>query len=488
MKHFLIFGIACIALIGSSLSPYFFDYSSPRLLTVSNTLPLFPLVEEKPFVVVIASYNNEAVCKRNLKSVFEQNYSNYRVIYIDDCSTDRTYEIVKSYIEECGKQEIVTLIRNETRQLKTPNLYKAYHSCKNHEIIICLDGDDWLAHNEVFKKVNRHYQNPDVWITHGSCLVYPKMDRTAGAPLPKISSLSLRNQGVFEISMLRTFYAGLFKQIKLKDFFFHNKMMANAEDAMIMFSLIELAPTHVQFIPDILYIINDHNPFRNYKVALSLESFHFNRIQEMKPYDPLPSSFSPLSEMPFKTPATVVLLSNDTPLKAKEALGNLATEMTTPILLYHANSDKTQQEYVALKTPFPHLRLHNMKTSPKEAIQALLNSKDPYHIIVEDTAYSLDLPIAKAVQALCKTKTPAFFSSLSVKPLFYENLFDSMGGMSAQEAKRLSESHCNFPFSVVESSLLVKALSSSSSKKIGLIPTLISLLEEDEIVLFDTNI
>jgi len=41
---------------------------------------------EKSMVVIIPSYNNESYCEKNLTSVFSQQYENYRVIYIDDCS------------------------------------------------------------------------------------------------------------------------------------------------------------------------------------------------------------------------------------------------------------------------------------------------------------------------------------------------------------------------------------------------------------------
>ena len=45
---------------------------------------------EKPFVVVIASYNNIKWYKKNLDALIMQNknYSNWRAIYVDDCSTE----------------------------------------------------------------------------------------------------------------------------------------------------------------------------------------------------------------------------------------------------------------------------------------------------------------------------------------------------------------------------------------------------------------
>ncbi len=55
---------------------------------------------EKPIVVLITSYNNAKWVKENLESACCQEYTNYRVIYIDDASTDNTYTLVKEWLEE----------------------------------------------------------------------------------------------------------------------------------------------------------------------------------------------------------------------------------------------------------------------------------------------------------------------------------------------------------------------------------------------------
>ena len=42
------------------------------------------------YVFVIASYNNEANVDMNISSVARQLYKNWRIIYINDASTDNT--------------------------------------------------------------------------------------------------------------------------------------------------------------------------------------------------------------------------------------------------------------------------------------------------------------------------------------------------------------------------------------------------------------
>ncbi len=51
----------------------------------------FPLVR-RSFVVFICGYNNGAFVEKTLRSVLSQAYDSYRVIYIDDASTDGSFE------------------------------------------------------------------------------------------------------------------------------------------------------------------------------------------------------------------------------------------------------------------------------------------------------------------------------------------------------------------------------------------------------------
>jgi len=53
---------------------------------------------ETPLVILICSYNNEPWIEKNLDSVFCQQYENFRVIIVDDASTDKTLQKYKEYI------------------------------------------------------------------------------------------------------------------------------------------------------------------------------------------------------------------------------------------------------------------------------------------------------------------------------------------------------------------------------------------------------
>ena len=133
---------------------------------VSETLP-------KEFVIVIPSYNNEKWCFRNLASVLMQKYPHFRIIYINDTSTDNTLDYVQQCINQFDAAQKITLINNLERKGACANFYYAIHTCKPNEIIIMLDGDDWLANENVLTILNQIYSDPNIWVTYGQFKEFP---------------------------------------------------------------------------------------------------------------------------------------------------------------------------------------------------------------------------------------------------------------------------------------------------------------------------
>lgn len=72
--------------------------------------------ENKMISIVLPVYNGERYLEEALKSVIRQTYVNFELIVVDDCSTDRTSDIVKNYME---KDERIRYIRNVVN-LKLP--------------------------------------------------------------------------------------------------------------------------------------------------------------------------------------------------------------------------------------------------------------------------------------------------------------------------------------------------------------------------------
>lgn len=247
--------------------------------------------EKKKFVIVIPSYKNSEWCEKNIQSTIDQNYDNYRVIFVDDRSPDNTFEKVSAIVNKSNKKDKFTLIKNEIRIGALENLYNMIYSCADDEIIVTLDGDDWLAKPDVLSKLNMHYSSEDIWMTYGQYQNYPDKGLGLCTKIPDsvINSNSYREYKWCS-SHLRTFYAWLFKKIKLEDLKYDGKFMQSAWDMCFQYPHLEMAGYHSKFISDILYIYNLENPINDHKVDVGLQQRMDKYCKSLSKYQPLKSA------------------------------------------------------------------------------------------------------------------------------------------------------------------------------------------------------
>ena len=119
------------------------------------------------FAVVIIGYNNGAFVEKTLRSVFSQNYLDFRIFYVDDASDDGSFELARDLIYESGQMLRVELMQNKERVGIAANLLRVVEQCADQEIIVVINGEDWLAHKWVLSRLNQYYANPDLWLTFG---------------------------------------------------------------------------------------------------------------------------------------------------------------------------------------------------------------------------------------------------------------------------------------------------------------------------------
>lgn len=249
---------------------------------------------EKMIVVVTASYNNKDWYEKNLMSIFSQKYVNYHVIYIDDCSTDGTADLVEKWTKDHGVSDRITLIRNTVNQGGLANHYMALQLIPDRAIVCVIDGDDWLAENFVFDFLNKQYQENDMWMSYGQFISWP--DGVKGwcceIPLAGVDQYAYRKHS-HNLSHLRTFYAGLFKQIKKEDLM-NEGCFWSINDNPVMFPMAEMAKGHVKFFPQVLCVWNNENPLNDHKETALGRSEQLNTdkmIRALPPYNPISTPF-----------------------------------------------------------------------------------------------------------------------------------------------------------------------------------------------------
>lgn len=79
----------------------------------------------------------------NLRSIINQNYTNYKIVIIDDASTDFNADLIQEFLDENPIPQKVTLVRNPVSRKATANIYKAATEyCDSEDILALIDGDD----------------------------------------------------------------------------------------------------------------------------------------------------------------------------------------------------------------------------------------------------------------------------------------------------------------------------------------------------------
>lgn len=212
---------------------------------------------EHPMIVIIPSYNNIQIFEDTLRSVFDQNYRHFRIIFVDDCSDShhkynglREVDAVRSYVLK-EKQNLRTIVVSQhVRQRQGAGRYIGYHMAYDDEIVILLDGDDRMHNDDVMNSISQNYIEKCIGASYGSYvdmidnIVQTKIKGTTEFPRNVILNRSYRSHRYISVH-LRTAFAKLFKTIRLIDLLDNNDKFFH-----IMTDFAEMLPVHEMMTPD----------------------------------------------------------------------------------------------------------------------------------------------------------------------------------------------------------------------------------------------
>ncbi len=350
---------------------------------------------ERKIVVVIPSYNNKEWFEFNLGSVFAQKYDNYRVIYVDDCSPDGTGQLVEKYIQQMGQQHRVTLIQNKTRLRAMANTYIALQMCEDDELVLTYDGDDWLAHDQVFAMYNEIYSNPDIWITYGQFKNWPTGEMGYCAPVPdEVVQKQWYRRKWWKPGQLRTFYAWLFKQVKLEDFIFEGPYWqgyyfpANA-DLAYAYPMMEMAGTHFKFVEEPIYIRNVQTPLNDFKANKEVQVLGSAILRAKPVYPKLQQPLVGFFDQ-YKDRKSDIVIFSESPRLLPDALKSINDYMLSihsTVICYQAKNEADKQLYKSLQEQHPHI----IFIKSTDSIDQLLNN------LAERSGYVLCMQDAQIV-------------------------------------------------------------------------------------------
>ncbi|PHS41753.1 MAG: hypothetical protein COB07_01535 [Sulfurovum sp.] len=96
--------------------------------------------EDSLVSIAMCTYNGERFIKEQIDSILEQSYSHFELIITDDCSSDKTIEIIQNYQENDTR---IKLHQNEVNLGFVKNFEKAISLCTGEYITLADQDDIW---------------------------------------------------------------------------------------------------------------------------------------------------------------------------------------------------------------------------------------------------------------------------------------------------------------------------------------------------------
>jgi glycosyltransferase involved in cell wall biosynthesis len=236
-------------------------------------------------IIVTTLYNAENYVERCLGSLMSQKFIDFKCYITDDLSTDKSVDIVKKTI--LGDDRFI-LIENKEKMYQPGNydqVIRHNKTIEDNDIIVEVDGDDWLPNSEVFNRIYSMYENPDVWIANGSFAYH---DGRPGFSKEQTNIDSLRTS-VMTASHIRTWRAFLWRKIKVEDLKDSDGIYWKISgDLSFMFPMLEMSGSgHYRFMKEINYIYNEGNPINDHKVDIKSVINVAQKIRNKEKYQKL---------------------------------------------------------------------------------------------------------------------------------------------------------------------------------------------------------
>lgn len=160
-------------------------------LKVNGKTELVKRTTENPLLTfALFAYNQEKYIREAVASAFSQTYSPLEIILSDDCSNDRTYEIMQEMAAAyCGPHAVIA--RRNATNLRPYSHVLAVASIAKGDIIVLAAGDDISKPNRT-EEIYEASKDADTWAFHSR---FDSIDE-----LGNVLSTSQRSESLFSRS------------------------------------------------------------------------------------------------------------------------------------------------------------------------------------------------------------------------------------------------------------------------------------------------
>lgn len=207
--------------------------------------------------VCMITYNHEKFIAEAIEGVFLQEVNfDLEFLIADDCSTDKTRNIVQKYIENHPKGDWIKYVSHSINKGMMGNAIWALENCLGKYIAFCEGDDYWIDPLKLQKQVYFLEENQDFVLTFHDCKIIDSNNQVLQeSRLSQNSKMDLRPRRIRYGSLIPTGTI-VFRKDALPNKFSNNLLNANNGDTIFLFylSLKGSAHFHNEFIGSVYRI------------------------------------------------------------------------------------------------------------------------------------------------------------------------------------------------------------------------------------------
>lgn len=168
------------------------------------------------FVFISPMYNASETLPRMLHSICGQSYDNWKIILIDDVSSEnhskKSLQICDDFKNILGKtyQNRIINIWNSEKKWEVANVLQGLSMCDDEDIVCRIDADDWLTDSDCLMIINSAYAQTScdiLWTAHR----WGFSDKNISGPMSQESNVY---KHPWVSSHLKTFRKKLLNEVK----------------------------------------------------------------------------------------------------------------------------------------------------------------------------------------------------------------------------------------------------------------------------------
>jgi hypothetical protein len=351
----------------------------------------YPIKENKQFIILLTS--NEHSLERSLRSIAEQDYPYFRVVYISSSEENGFLQFAKTL----GLEDKVRFVQSSAGE-DVLCLYKTIHESADNEIVVHLSDGSWFSHEGALSRLNSEFQNPDVWVTASSFIDYPSFTKIRPSNLGK----NIRSKRLITDF---SYYAALGKRIKLSDLFYHGKILDSYYPEAVYYPLLEMAKSKCSSIQEALYCKSpsDNSNLPKHKSLVKHLSSLPHYLEQ-----------SVLFATPQQHMVDFFVISDKNPMQLYAFLESLQKYVSGfyRVSVFYAGFE-TQYEKVKDAFVGAHFISVDESSFQKEFVQAFSDNSSDYILLAKgDTVVKSSIDLKECVEALEETGACGFYFTL----------------------------------------------------------------------------